>query len=137
MKLPGACTAVVTVLNTPARLLRVASLGDSGLRVYRAGRLMYATPQQQHYFDCPYQMSDPGQTDRSDSPADALTADVAVSPGDIVLMGSDGVFDNVSDEELEGAMVALAKACEGAPPERARRNMAAAAAGEKRVGVRL
>jgi protein phosphatase PTC7 len=40
----GACTAVVAALDSGSGKLRVANLGDSGLRVLRRGRICFATP---------------------------------------------------------------------------------------------
>lgn len=57
----------------------------------------YRSPQQEHTFGYPYQL---GHFDGADLPEDAMLTTMPVSPGDIVILGSDGLFDNVSEEEL-------------------------------------
>ncbi|GMY12606.1 probable protein phosphatase 2C 26 isoform X1 [Fagus crenata] len=37
--------------------LKIASVGDCGLRVMREGQIIFSTSPQEHYFDCPYQLS--------------------------------------------------------------------------------
>jgi len=49
-----------------------------------------------HYFDCPYQLSDISP----DRPRDARKLNVELMRGDIVLMASDGIFDNLEETEI-------------------------------------
>ncbi|GAQ92213.1 hypothetical protein KFL_009470050 [Klebsormidium nitens] len=98
----GACTAVVAALEGGPGKLRVANLGDSGLRVLRGGRVCFATPVLQHFFDCPFQYG----SESSDSTADAEAFEVQVQAGDCLVMGSDGLFDNMFDRDIE-AVVSL------------------------------
>ncbi|MCO5583191.1 hypothetical protein L7F22_037099 [Adiantum nelumboides] len=97
----GAATAIIAILEKETGVLHVANLGDCGLRVVRGGKIVFATLTQQHYFDCPYQLSsEPGaQTSR-----DAMVYKVELLPGDIVVMGSDGLFDNVFDKDIESTV---------------------------------
>ena len=62
----------------------------------RDGECVYASMEQQHDFNFPYQLG----TRSHDSPMDADCAQVVIKEGDIVIMGSDGVFDNLFDEEV-------------------------------------
>lgn len=55
--------------------LEVANLGDSGVRVVRDGRVMFASAAQQHMFNMPFQLSHPSIIE---SPDDADSADVSV-----------------------------------------------------------
>jgi hypothetical protein len=57
----------------PARPLQVANLGDSGVRLVRSGRIVWASAAQQHMFNMPFQLSHPSIID---SPDDADSADV-------------------------------------------------------------
>lgn len=64
----GSCTACIAVLLPPSSSdagsgvarLRVANLGDSGALVLRAGKVVFHSPQQQHGFNFPFQVSHPG-----------------------------------------------------------------------------
>ena len=62
----------------------------------REGRIVFASPSQQHFFDCPYQLGD----ESTDTPADAELLSVGVQEGDILVIGSDGLWDNTFDKEI-------------------------------------
>ncbi|MCO5566719.1 hypothetical protein L7F22_020398 [Adiantum nelumboides] len=94
----GAATVIIAILEKETGVLHVANLGDCGLRVVRRGKIVFATLTQQHYFDCPYQLSsEPG----AQTSSDAMVYKVELLPGDIVVMGSDGLFDNLFDKDIE------------------------------------
>ncbi|CAL5056996.1 unnamed protein product [Urochloa decumbens] len=94
---PGASTAAVVSLD--GATLRWACVGDSGFAVLRGGRIVHRSTPQQHRFNCPYQLS---AADGGDSvAADADVGGVPVVAGDVVVVGTDGLFDNVFDVELE------------------------------------
>ncbi|XP_022154888.1 probable protein phosphatase 2C 26 isoform X2 [Momordica charantia] len=78
-------------------MLKVANVGDCGLKIIRTGQIIFSTSPQEHYFDCPYQLSSErvGQTF-----LDATVSNVELMEGDILVMGSDGLFDNVFDHEI-------------------------------------
>ncbi|CAL9196288.1 probable protein phosphatase 2C 26 isoform X1 [Musa acuminata AAA Group] len=92
----GSATVIIAMLEKDATL-KVANVGDCGLRLIRRGQVVFATSPQEHYFDCPYQLSSEkiGQTYQ-----DAMVCTVELMEGDIVVMGSDGLFDNVFDHEI-------------------------------------
>nr|KJB53313.1 hypothetical protein B456_009G113300 [Gossypium raimondii] len=52
----GSATAIVAMLERNGTM-KVASVGDCGLRVIRKGQIIFSTTPQEHYFDCPYQLS--------------------------------------------------------------------------------
>lgn len=80
----------------PFATLNVACIGDCGVAVVRAGMgVVFASREQQRSFNFPYQLGPEG-----DTPAAALLSDFCVAHGDIVILGSDGVFDNVYAEML-------------------------------------
>ena len=104
------------VLEPSTHELRVLNLGDSGAMLLRpaarrlAGargqnvlwpRVALRTSDQTHYFNCPYQLSYPDLEEGTDYAEDAEVFDIAVQPGDVLVMGSDGVFDNVFPAEVE------------------------------------
>lgn len=100
-KLPeGATTAVVGVIDPEDMMLHVLNVGDSGLVVIRRGRIVLQTRPQVHSDGgAPYQMSNiPGEADTA---ADGeLYSFGPLQRGDLVLLGSDGVWDNIMDTEL-------------------------------------
>ncbi|KAE8792559.1 putative protein phosphatase 2C 1 [Hordeum vulgare] len=92
----GSATVIVAMLEKTGTL-KIASVGDCGLKVIRKGQVMFSTCPQEHYFDCPYQLSSEaiGQTSQ-----DALVCTVNLMEGDMIVSGSDGFFDNIFDQEI-------------------------------------
>ncbi|KAL0922994.1 hypothetical protein M5K25_007034 [Dendrobium thyrsiflorum] len=92
----GSATAIVAMLEKNG-VLNIANVGDCGLRIFRNGLLIFSTSPQEHYFNCPYQLSSEkaGQTYH-----DAMVCSVKLLEGDTIVMGSDGFFDNVFDHEI-------------------------------------
>ncbi|CAI5474696.1 unnamed protein product [Closterium sp. Yama58-4] len=90
----GSSTACVAVLQ--ADQLQAANLGDSGFLIIRHGHAIFKSPSQQHDFNFPYQLGSEG----GDSPLSADVYSLPVAPGDVVVMGTDGLFDNVFDNEV-------------------------------------
>ncbi|XP_051190131.1 putative protein phosphatase 2C 24 [Lolium perenne] len=92
----AASTALV--LSLAGHALRWAYVGDSTFPVFRGGRLLLRALPQQHYFNCPFQLSAVG----GDRVKDAAVSEFPVEEGDVVVAGTDGLFDNVFDAALEG-----------------------------------
>lgn len=51
----GASTACVVGMDRVGRLFGI-NLGDSGVRLFRDSRMIFRTKEQQHFFNCPYQL---------------------------------------------------------------------------------
>ncbi|KAI3924356.1 hypothetical protein MKW98_032557 [Papaver atlanticum] len=83
--------------------LRAVNVGDSGFVVLRRGCNIYHSPTQQHFFNCPYQLSTGGNHDTPSS-ADVLEFK-EVMAGDVIVMGTDGLFDNLFTSEIEKIIV--------------------------------
>ncbi|CAN6273574.1 unnamed protein product [Urochloa humidicola] len=97
---PGASTAIILSLDRTA--LRWAYIGDSAFAVLRGGNIIYRSLQQQHYFNCPYQLSSNGN---GDSLAEAKVGGMSgMMDGDVLVLGTDGLFDNMNDRQLERAV---------------------------------
>ena len=86
----------------------------------REGKVVYRSPVLQHFFDCPLQFGAvPDFSESTDSAEDAAVAELQVQPGDVLLAGSDGLWDNCYDAELlqllpeqpHGAQQVLARQC--------------------------
>ena len=98
-KLPGASTMIIIELFRTQ--IRAANLGDSGFRVIRNGNVVFASPPQEHYFNCPFQLGYEPLSDDIDMAIDADEFEVPVQTGDLVIVGSDGLFDNMFDNDIE------------------------------------
>ncbi|XP_073144121.1 probable protein phosphatase 2C 26 isoform X1 [Henckelia pumila] len=92
----GSATVAVAMLERNGTL-KIANVGDCGVKVIRKGRVTFSTSPQEHYFDCPYQLSSEtvGQTF-----LDATVTSIELMEEDMVVMGSDGLFDNLFDQEI-------------------------------------
>jgi|ERR1712130_121938 len=99
-RLLGSSTAVCISIDKKSNSLSVANLGDSGFLVLREGKVLLRSKEQVHRFNCPFQISlfTPGYNSISDSAADADEYNFELMLGDVVVTGSDGLFDNCSDE---------------------------------------
>jgi protein phosphatase PTC7 len=110
----GSSTVCILALN--GSTLCASNLGDSGFVLVRDGAPAFQSPQQQHNFNFPYQL---GSADggASDHPQSAMRFELTVQPGDIIITGTDGLWDNVFAEEA-AAIAARCKA-QGDGPEAA------------------
>eukprot|EP00746_Dinoflagellata_sp_MGD_P000053 gnl/MRDRNA2_/MRDRNA2_100099_c0_seq1.p1 gnl/MRDRNA2_/MRDRNA2_100099_c0~~gnl/MRDRNA2_/MRDRNA2_100099_c0_seq1.p1 ORF type:complete len:483 (+),score=77.56 gnl/MRDRNA2_/MRDRNA2_100099_c0_seq1:60-1508(+) len=96
--LMGAATLCIVEVNSDK--LRAANVGDSGFRVIRGGKIVLASPSLQHSFNYPYQLSCKDICRNTDTAEDADTFDFPVQHGDLVVAGTDGLFDNVFDHDI-------------------------------------
>jgi protein phosphatase PTC7 len=68
-------------------------------------KIVYESPSQQHYFNCPYQLTVVPDTYPNrdelvtDMPKDADTKSFFLKDGDLILLATDGYFDNMYSEE--------------------------------------
>ncbi|CAN4110521.1 unnamed protein product [Withania somnifera] len=95
-KSQGSSTACILTLVKDT--LHAVNVGDSGFVVIREGIIVYKSEIQQSRFNCPYQL---GNELTSDDPSVAQKINFPVKAGDVIVMGTDGLFDNVHDFELE------------------------------------
>lgn len=65
--------------------------------------MVYQTKEQQYYFNAPYQLAvipkhlqSPGSL--ANTPSDADVAEMQLEKGDLILVATDGVFDNLFDK---------------------------------------
>ncbi|KAF8699541.1 Protein phosphatase 2C, partial [Rhizoctonia solani] len=91
----GSSTALVAILRDGE--LSVAHLGDCMLAVVRDGKFVLRSEDMQHSFNFPYQL---GPHSSTTPRADAQLIKSKVVPGDIVILASDGLGDNLWDEEV-------------------------------------
>jgi len=125
----GSCTACVALFDAVRHQLHFSNLGDSGLIVLRhidsdvAGalrrdkttprterksdlRLAFVSQQQLRSFNHPYQLGwtgeelPPDENTSFKEARDSCTSSVHLRRGDIVIMATDGLFDNVDADEI-------------------------------------
>lgn len=90
-----ACLALMTSQST----LAVLNLGDSQCFILRPReeRFILKTAEQWHWFDCPRQLG----TNSQDTPKEhAVVSEIEVEDGDIVIMTTDGLPDNLWEHEI-------------------------------------
>ena len=87
--LQGSCTAVAALMDHSKRRMLTHLVGDCGLIYVRNGECVFRTEEQQQGFNCPYQLPSNRVSDGRGQIIDG------VSHNDLVILGSDGLFDNV------------------------------------------
>ncbi|XP_062014638.1 probable protein phosphatase 2C 55 [Rosa rugosa] len=92
----GSSTACIVTLNKD--VLHYANVGDSGFMLFRNNKCLFRSSTQQHRFNCPFQL---GNAPRSDHPSSATGVPVRVIPGDVIVLGTDGLLDNMFGREIE------------------------------------
>jgi protein phosphatase PTC7 len=99
----GSSTCCLVLVDTLQGRLTSANVGDSGFVIIgssqtnRKPHVKFHAPQQEHTFGFPYQL---GHQVNADKPHDAMLANIPLLPGDVLIMGSDGLWDNVDDNEI-------------------------------------
>ena len=96
----GSTTCVMAELpetsETKGRnVLKTLNLGDSGYMIVRNHEIIFRSESQQHYFDCPYQAGI-----QYTLPTDAKSESHEVLENDLILMATDGVWDNLFPEDI-------------------------------------
>ncbi len=97
---PGSSTACIVQLDPETGALDSSNLGDSGFVVIRDGQLVMKADFQEHFFDCPYQLASLRFVPETDQATDAAVLTGQVEAGDLIVLGSDGLFDNVPMEDI-------------------------------------
>ncbi|KAK7087157.1 protein phosphatase PTC7 homolog [Littorina saxatilis] len=104
--LMGSSTACIVSLHREEHTIYSANLGDSGFLIVRDNEVVHRSQEQQHYFNTPFQLAvaPPGQQGRvlSDSPEMAESSSFKVEDGDVIVLGTDGLFDNLSEDMILG-----------------------------------
>ncbi|KAK3713528.1 Protein phosphatase 2C 7 [Vermiconidia calcicola] len=106
----GGSTATVATLDGEGEM-ETANLGDSGYLIFGPGKVAYRSAVQTHAFNTPFQMSKVppkmqaqhaifgGSTHFSETPAQADVVRHKVRHGDVVVVATDGVWDNLSAQD--------------------------------------
>lgn len=107
----GSSTACLMMLSHTDLKLYTTNIGDSGFLVVRQGQVVHRSHEQQHYFNTPFQLSLPPTELQSevlaDRPESADQYEFSVEDGDVILLATDGLFDNVPDKLLVQEMAVV------------------------------
>jgi protein phosphatase PTC7 len=106
----GGSTACVAIASSAGNV-EVANLGDSGFVLLRANAIHALTEPQTHAFNTPYQLSIIpehirkraavfGGTQLCDLPKDSSITNHSVRHGDVLVFATDGVWDNLSAQDI-------------------------------------
>lgn len=111
LPLLGTTTACLATLLPPTTLL-LTNVGDSQAFVFRPseGKFIARTEEQWHWFDCPRQLG----TNSPDTPVGVgKVVEVQIEDGDLVLLATDGLMDNLWETEVVRELVGCLEAGEG------------------------
>ncbi|EOA13448.1 hypothetical protein CARUB_v10026491mg [Capsella rubella] len=101
----GSSTACIIALTDKG--LHAINLGDSGFTVVREGTTVFQSPVQQHGFNFTYQLE---SGNSADVPSSGQVFTIDVESGDVIVAGSDGMYDNLYNEEITGVVVSSVRA---------------------------
>ncbi|PSS19784.1 Protein like [Actinidia chinensis var. chinensis] len=104
-KARGSSTACIIALTNQG--LHAINLGDSGFIVVRDGCTVFRSPVQQHDFNFTYQLE---SGNSGDLPSSGQVFTIPVAPGDVVIAGTDGLFDNLYNNEVTAVVVHASRA---------------------------
>ncbi|CAB4265756.1 unnamed protein product [Prunus armeniaca] len=99
-KAKGSSTACIIALTEQG--IHAINLGDSGFIVVRDGCTVFRSPVQQHDFNFTYQLE---SGSNGDLPSSGQVFTVPVAPGDVIIAGTDGLFDNLYNNEITAVVV--------------------------------
>jgi len=100
----GGCTACLASLNRTSGVLSIANLGDSGALVLRGAQVILESRPQQIDFNYPYQLSvNPDGRIGEITPERADVYTTPVQEGDLVILMTDGVLDNLATRYIRKA----------------------------------
>ncbi|CAN6915760.1 unnamed protein product [Brassica oleracea] len=119
-KSQGSSTACIIALTDQG--LNAINLGDSGFMVVREGHTVFRSPVQQHDFNFTYQLE---SGSNGDLPSSGQVFTVSVAPGDVIIAGTDGLFDNLYNNEITAIVVQAVRA--GTDPQVTAQKIAALA----------
>lgn len=101
----GSSTVCLVSIGKSDGVMSTLNLGDSGYMIVRDGSVMYKSVAQSHRYNAPYQIgcTPPELSDVDlyrDLPEDSICLKHRVKLGDFVVLSSDGLFDNLYEDEI-------------------------------------
>ncbi|KAK2988742.1 hypothetical protein RJ640_021007 [Escallonia rubra] len=104
-KARGSSTACIIALTDQG--VHAINLGDSGFMVVRDGCTIFRSPVQQHDFNFTYQLENGSD---GDLPSSGQVFTFPVAPGDVIIAGTDGLFDNLYNNDITAVVVHAVRA---------------------------
>ncbi|OIT29334.1 PREDICTED: probable protein phosphatase 2C 55 [Nicotiana attenuata] len=104
-KAKGSSTACIIALTDEG--LHAINLGDSGFLVVRDGCTVFRSPVQQHDFNFTFQLE---CGSAGDLPSSGEVYKIPVAPGDVIIAGTDGLFDNLYNSDITAIVVHATRA---------------------------
>ncbi|KAK6922747.1 PPM-type phosphatase-like domain [Dillenia turbinata] len=104
-KAKGSSTACIIALRDEG--IQAINLGDSGFIVVRDGYTIFQSPVQQHGFNFTYQLANSSE---GDLPSSGQLFTISVAPGDVIVAGTDGLFDNLYNNEITSIVLHAVRA---------------------------
>eukprot|EP00667_Euglena_gracilis_P010299 EG_transcript_10483 len=101
----GAATVLVASVTQQGELI-TANLGDSALMVVRAGEMLYRTQETEWQFNVPYMLEASSAKhmlipiERRNVPEDCAVDRLQLQEGDLIVLASDGLWDNLFPAEI-------------------------------------
>ncbi|KRX04094.1 Protein phosphatase 2C (PP2C)-like domain [Pseudocohnilembus persalinus] len=91
---------VLTINDQDENNLKTSYIGDSGYVIYRKTsqstfETIYVSEEQQKSFNFPYQIGSEG-----DNPSKSLSFEHTVNHNDLIVVGTDGIFDNIDEKQI-------------------------------------
>ena len=101
----GSATACLGIFDRKTGTFSTANLGDSGFLIIRDGKIVHKSTAQQHFFNAPYQLAivpprEGGGRNLQDLPEKSDFQQFQCQKGDVIVMATDGMFDNVHNEQV-------------------------------------
>jgi len=81
-------------------ILDIIHLGDSGFKIIRNNKVYYSSKEQVFDFNYPYQIGKYNGKSVKNTPEDCEKTRIKLNKGDIILIATDGLFDNIFDREI-------------------------------------
>lgn len=105
--LRGSSTLVICRLDMENAKCYCETIGDSQVMLVQSdGKVLKRSVAQEHSFGTPFQLDSDENRDR---PKDGLKFVWDVAPGDFLVAGSDGLFDNMGEDEIALRVAAAAE----------------------------
>ncbi|CAO3680896.1 unnamed protein product [Umbelopsis vinacea] len=101
----GSSTACILEMCKKTGYMTSCNLGDSAFILIRDQKVVFESPSQQHFFNCPYQLTVvpdnyPNRANYvTDLPKDGDRKSFFLHNGDLIVLATDGYFDNVYSHE--------------------------------------
>ncbi|KAL4465024.1 hypothetical protein ABPG72_010468 [Tetrahymena utriculariae] len=98
-KATGSTTCCILTIDEQKPIVYTSYIGDSGYAIFRKQKKsinpIFVSEEQTKSFNFPYQIGSEG-----DSPTKAWTFDHQIEHNDIIVCGTDGVFDNIDENQI-------------------------------------